>query len=321
MGDSEETSSHKRHKHKSHKKSRSDDSKLHKHSHRHRDKESRDGERHHKRSREDRKHRTDCNEMRKEECSDRSDLKRSRESPDTFRNENTYSSSDDDEYGSGEENYASNSNSMARYDSSEDHRSKCRRVSPPKEVWGKPGDADSIVPEQPDPNVVKEKVNFGLSGALARDAVTGNMKNGVVLKYSTPLDAAMPTKKWRLYVFKDNEIIDTLHLHRQSSYCIGRDDRVADIVVAHTSISKQHCVLQFRAVSKNKKPIIHDGVLDADGHLHPDIVVKPYLMDLSSANKTFVNNNPIEEARYYELFEKDTIKFGCSTREYVLLSA
>ena len=174
-------------------------------------------------------------------------------------------------------------------------------------------------------------MNFGLSGALARDEVTGNMKNGVVLKYSTPLDEAKPTKQWRLYVFKEGEIVDTLHIHRQASYCIGRDDRIADIVLAHTSISKQHCVLQFRAVSKtnmkssDSKGVLDinttDGVLDMDCELHPDIVVKPYLMDLASANKTYVNNKPIEEARYYELVEKDSIRFGCSTREYVLLTA
>ncbi|KAG6790601.1 hypothetical protein POTOM_006759 [Populus tomentosa] len=42
--------------------------------------------------------------------------------------------------------------------------------------------------------------------------------------------------------------------------------------------------------------------------------VRPYVMDLGSTNKTFINDNPIEPQRYYELFEKDTIKFGNSRR-------
>ncbi|KAE9456600.1 hypothetical protein C3L33_11603, partial [Rhododendron williamsianum] len=41
--------------------------------------------------------------------------------------------------------------------------------------------------------------------------------------------------------------------------------------------------------------------------------VWPYLMDLGSTNGTFVNENRIEPQRYYELFERDTIKFGNSS--------
>ena len=42
-------------------------------------------------------------------------------------------------------------------------------------------------------------------------------------------------------------------------------------------------------------------------------------MDLGSVHKTFLNNIAIEDARYYELKNKDMIKFGTSTREYVLI--
>jgi smad nuclear-interacting protein 1 len=48
-------------------------------------------------------------------------------------------------------------------------------------------------------------------------------------------------------------------------------------------------------------------------------VIKPYLMDLGSTHKTFLNGKEIEDARYYELREKDSIRFAGSTREYVLL--
>ena len=56
----------------------------------------------------------------------------------------------------------------------------------------------------------------------------------------------MPSKKWRLYVFKNDEISETLHLHRQSAYLFGRDSRVADIELKHESCSKQHAVIQYR---------------------------------------------------------------------------
>ena len=48
-------------------------------------------------------------------------------------------------------------------------------------------------------------------------------------------------------------------------------------------------------------------------------VVKPYIMDLGSTHKTFVNGLAIEEARYYELRERDSLTFGGSSREYLLL--
>ena len=48
-------------------------------------------------------------------------------------------------------------------------------------------------------------------------------------------------------------------------------------------------------------------------------ITKPYLIDLGSANKTYLNGREIEDAKYYELKHKDCLKFAGSTREYVLL--
>ena len=47
--------------------------------------------------------------------------------------------------------------------------------------------------------------------------------------------------------------------------------------------------------------------------------VRPYIIDLESANGTFVNNKKIDSKKYVELLEKDVVKFGFSSREYVLL--
>jgi hypothetical protein len=66
---------------------------------------------------------------------------------------------------------------------------------------------------------VNTQADFGLSGALAHDARTGNAHNGVVLKWSEPADAAAPPPggpKWRLHVFKGAQQLDAhLHVHRQ----------------------------------------------------------------------------------------------------------
>jgi smad nuclear-interacting protein 1 len=191
------------------------------------------------------------------------------------------------------------------YDDRDEKRNR-REPSPKrsgKEVWGK-AEENEPPPEEP---IVKEKANFGLTGLLSKDVNTGNTVNGVILKWSEPLDSAKPDQQWRLYVFKEDALIETLHLHRQSSYLVGRDNRVADIVVAHPSCSKQHAVIQYRKVKRR----------DRDGE--PIEKVLPYLMDLQSAQKTFVNGEAVDDSRYYELREKDCIKFGASTREYVLM--
>lgn len=84
--------------------------------------------------------------------------------------------------------------------------------------------------------------------------------------------------------------------------------KVADIPIDHPSCSSQHAVLQFRQVTSTN---------DETGEKISEI--KPYIIDLDSTNKTFVNNNVIPPSRYYELKASDTIKFGFSTRDYVLI--
>uniref|UniRef100_A0A1B6MT21 FHA domain-containing protein n=2 Tax=Graphocephala atropunctata TaxID=36148 RepID=A0A1B6MT21_9HEMI len=148
------------------------------------------------------------------------------------------------------------------------------------------------------------KPDFGLSGKLTEDA---NTFNGVVIKYSEPPEARKPKRRWRLYPFKGETSLPVLHIHRQSAYLMGRDRKVADIPIDHPSCSKQHAALQYRLVPFKR----------ADGSSGRQI--KLYVIDLESANGTFLNNNKIESKKYYELKERDVVKFGFSSRDYVLL--
>lgn len=150
----------------------------------------------------------------------------------------------------------------------------------------------------------KEGVNLGLSGALATET---NTFNGTVVKYSEPPEARKPRKKWRLYVFKGSEELPILYIHRQSAYLLGRDRKVADVPLDHPSCSKQHAVLQYRLVAYTRE----DGSTGRK--------VQLYVIDLNSANGTFVNNSRIEPQKYVQVLEKDVLKFGFSSREYVLL--
>ncbi|KAI5646080.1 FHA domain-containing protein [Phthorimaea operculella] len=165
--------------------------------------------------------------------------------------------------------------------------------------WGK-----TEVKKEGDTTGDKEKPNFGLSGKLTADT---NTVNGVVIKYSEPDDAKQPKRRWRFYPFKGETALPILYIHRQSAFLIGRDKKVVDIILEHPSISKQHAALQYRATPFERP----DGTQGRR--------VRPYIIDLDSANGTFVNNKKIEPRRYVELLERDVVKFGFSQREYVLL--
>lgn len=143
-----------------------------------------------------------------------------------------------------------------------------------------------------------------MSGKLTEDT---NKVNGVVIKYAEPSEARRPKRRWRLYPFKGDKALQTLHIHRQSCYLIGRDKTICEIAVDHPSCSKQHAALQYRLVNYERD----DGTTGRH--------VRPYIIDLESANGTYVNNQKIDPRKYVELMEKDVIKFGYSTREYVLL--
>eukprot|EP01049_Picozoa_sp_SAG25_P006308 SAG25_NODE_469_length_7669_cov_4.786262_5_plen_256_part_00 len=153
---------------------------------------------------------------------------------------------------------------------------------------------EALVPSAP-----KEQANYGLSGKLAAET---NTYKGVVLKFSEPPEARIPTTRWRLYIFKGNEPLEPLRIYKQSFYLCGRDRQVADIPTDHPSCSKQHAVIQHRQISTE------------DDMGQTILTIKPYVMDLESTNGTFINESRIEPRRYYELMEKDVVKFGNSTR-------
>ena len=169
-----------------------------------------------------------------------------------------------------------------------------------EERWGLQQTAEKPAETEAD----KELPNFGLSGKLIEDT---NTCNGVVVKYTEPPEARKPRKHWRLYVFKGDDTMPTLHIHRQSAFLMGRDRKVADIPIDHPSCSKQHAALQYR-LTKTERP---DGTIAR--------VIRPYIIDLDSANGTYVNNKRIDSRRYVEIMERDVLKFGFSSREYVLL--
>lgn len=151
---------------------------------------------------------------------------------------------------------------------------------------------------EPDGQPPKEEVSFEASGLLGLE---DNAKDGVALKFTVPPEARYPAAKWRLYIFtKQTEAPKVIHIHRKLGILFGKDRKVADVPTDHLTCSKQHAVLHYRLVNG---------------------MVKPYIMDLESKNGTFLNGDRIESARYYELKERDMLKFGMASREFVLMHA
>ncbi|ERS95442.1 hypothetical protein HMPREF1624_08320 [Sporothrix schenckii ATCC 58251] len=163
------------------------------------------------------------------------------------------------------------------------------------------------------PKPPKEQPNWGTTGTLAAasNAVAQDDGSVITLKYHEPPEARKPSPRdqWKLFVFKDDAIVDTIDLGTRSCWLAGRDSAVVDLLAAHPSISKQHAVLQFRFVEKRNE------FGDRIGR------VKPYLLDLASANGTRLNHEEVATQRYVELQDKDMVQFGHSAREYVVMLA
>ena len=164
--------------------------------------------------------------------------------------------------------------------------------------------------EGSEPPVEKQKPNFGNTGRLAAESNTVNVNGGaVVLKYHEPPEARKPPAKepWRLYVFKGDDLLEVVELHERSCWLIGKERMVVDFPLDHPSCSKQHAAIQFRYVEKRNE------FGDRIGR------VKPYLIDLESANGSSVNGEAVPAGRFLEVRDKDMLKFGLSTREYVMI--
>lgn len=164
-----------------------------------------------------------------------------------------------------------------------------------------------------EPEKPKEQPNFGNSGFLAAVSNQVAQEDGstITLKYHEPPEARKPPARdqWKLFVFKGPDIVDTIELSNRSCWLVGREVAVVDLPAEHPSISKQHAVIQFRYIEKRNE------FGDKIGR------VKPYLIDLESANGTMLNKEKVPDSRYLELMDKDMVQFGLSTREYVLMLA
>jgi len=112
---------------------------------------------------------------------------------------------------------------------------------------------------------------------------------------------------------------DPIPLDRYPYYLFGKERRVADIPTDHASCSRQHAVVCFREVDRASDALLPASAAGAAAALAAARPTLPYLVDLETANGTFLNGERVEPGRFYELLDGDVVKFGASTREYVFI--
>uniref|UniRef100_A0A672HSL8 FHA domain-containing protein n=1 Tax=Salarias fasciatus TaxID=181472 RepID=A0A672HSL8_SALFA len=118
-----------------------------------------------------------------------------------------------------------------------------------------------------------------------------------------PWGGAPPEIPYALEILKNGTIVDTVPLTHRSYFVVGRLP-VCDVSLEHPSISRYHAVIQYRG-----QPGDGDSVGEERGF---------YVHDLGSTHGTVVNKNKVPPKTYIRLRVGHVIKFGGSTRLFIL---
>lgn len=123
----------------------------------------------------------------------------------------------------------------------------------------------------------------------------------VTVPYKEPSWSGPPDMTYKFEVLKSGVILETIDLSKKNFHVVGRSPN-CDISMAHPSISRNHAIIQFRAVGdeKNGKGL--------------------YVYDLDSTHGTYWNGSRIRSKTYVRIQGGHLIKFGGSQRKFILLA-
>ncbi|XP_072948596.1 kanadaptin [Epargyreus clarus] len=191
--------------------------------------------------------------------------------------------------------------------------------------------AGEIAPKNPDKIEFKKPVLVGRIGKLPKKAKpeteqgldtkkieiveppsnsTSSLPPAVLLKeLSTPIPYKEPKwsglcpdgSEYALEVLKSGMIVERVDLTKQPYFVFGRLAN-CNVVMAHPTISRHHAVLQYKAFAEDGEP--------PSGW---------YLYDLGSTHGTFLNRDKLKPQHYTRVRVGHQIKFGTSTRTYIML--
>uniref|UniRef100_UPI0037E749C6 kanadaptin n=1 Tax=Semicossyphus pulcher TaxID=241346 RepID=UPI0037E749C6 len=118
-----------------------------------------------------------------------------------------------------------------------------------------------------------------------------------------PWGGSAPDIPYALEILKNGTIVDTVPLTHGSYFVVGRLP-VCDVSLEHPSISRYHAVIQYRRQAGEGESVGEERGF--------------YIHDLGSTHGTVVNKNKIPPKTYIRLRVGHVLKFGGSTRLFIL---
>ncbi|XP_061650038.1 kanadaptin isoform X2 [Phyllopteryx taeniolatus] len=112
-----------------------------------------------------------------------------------------------------------------------------------------------------------------------------------------------PDDVYALEILKNGTIVDKVPLAHRGYFVVGRLP-VCDVTLEHPSISRYHAVIQYRRLPGEGESVSEDRGF--------------YIQDLGSTHGTVVNKNKIPPKTYIRLRVGHVLKFGGSTRLFIL---
>lgn len=117
--------------------------------------------------------------------------------------------------------------------------------------------------------------------------------------YKEPSWSGIPDGQYNFEILKNGLIVDNIDLTKKAYHVLGRLPS-CDVTLEHPSLSRYHSVVQYRQTPSEKQE------------------VGWYLYDLDSTHGTWVNKIKIKPLTYYRLRVGHVVKFGGSTRLFIL---
>ncbi|XP_039993299.1 kanadaptin [Xiphias gladius] len=170
-----------------------------------------------------------------------------------------------------------------------------------KEISEKQQEKDKKSEKDKDVSTVKTKPDAKSRVLPAKGPPAGKFPP---LPYTEPpWGGRAPDIPYALEILKNGTIVDKVPLTHRSFFVVGRLP-VCDVFLEHPSISRYHAVIQFRGQAGEGECVGEERGF--------------YIHDLGSTHGTVVNKNNIPPKTYIRLRVGHVLKFGGSTRLFIL---
>ncbi|CAO1431285.1 unnamed protein product [Diamesa serratosioi] len=141
-----------------------------------------------------------------------------------------------------------------------------------------------------------ENINKAISSETSNDC-----------PYKEPNWSGAPTEYYGFEVLKNGQIVEQIkNLESKNFWVFGRLPQ-NEIVAAHPTVSRHHCVLQYRPQIESE-----------EGSEEPEIEKGWFIFDLDSTHGTFLNRMRVRPKTYIRIRVGMMLKLGSSTRNFIL---